>query len=245
MTAIANKPTGLMKHLLPFDANKDGIVTRRESADFIKDLGMTRLSAEVAATVINGAFAKPTTGKFLPFNVAIDNIAKAKHPGDSKVYDATGEIDPAKFSALWSTYDPDNKGYLTKPELLAMVKANNKTEEGGARIQGTVASGLEFVLLLELNSDVNVKGEQVLTKAALHAFYDGTLFGDIASNRRALLDAAQSGQAPARSSNASVAAIAFAQQLAVPLDQSASDRALMRTKHIAPVISAAVMNLFG
>jgi hypothetical protein len=254
MTAIARPttttttpgPTGLMKHLIPFDANHDGIVTRKEAADFIHDLGLGWVSSELAATIINGAFAKPTTGKAFPLNVAIANIAAAKHPGDSKVYDAQGNVDPQKFDALWSNYDPSGKGYLTKDELLGMIKKNSATSAPADQKKGMIASGLEFILLLNLTSEVNTKGELVLTKATLHSFYDGTLFGQIAADRRALLDAVATGKdAPQLSRNSSIAALGMAAHLSVPLDEAASNKALMATKHIGPVIWAAVANAFS
>lgn len=222
-------------------SEKPGVVTVAGTYRGARDLGMDLFSSGLIAVAIPAGLAKSTTGKLWPLEVSVSNIAGGKHSGDSGVYDAKGHYVQAKFDQLWARHDPTGKGYLTASEIDHMIQANSPAKDAGRP-----ASTLEFQLLMVMASEINTKGEHVLTRATLSKFYQEG-FGFIADRRAAALEGQLDDElrrlTVARGAlNGASASISGANQLRVPLDGPRTQSELARRKSVLPTLAAAIRN---
>jgi peroxygenase len=174
--------TALQHHVTFFDGNKDGVISVAETDAAMRALGLAPKTSTPTAVVINFGLAKDTTGSLLGLKVSVPNIHQGKHAGDTDIYDEKGNFVPRKLDELWAKFDKDKDGQLTRAELDNMINVNAKD----AGVKGKIAARGEFFLLLDLAGQPNAKGEKVITKERLQAFYDGTLFPQIAAERAAM-----------------------------------------------------------
>lgn len=175
-------PTALQKHVLFFDADGNGLVTRFETVLGLRRLGMSNVKASAAAIVIHVALGPATTGRWGSLDVSVANIKLGKHGSDTGAYDAEGRFVPEAFERMFASFDANRSGSLSEAELLAMTAANSKLRPGGE-----AASKAEFQLLLLLAADATEAAEggtvPALSRARLADFYDGSLFYKLAKRR--------------------------------------------------------------
>lgn len=176
------KMTTLQRHVAFFDGNGDGKITVGESREGLMKLGMSKATATLGALFINLGLASKTEGQKSTV-VDVKQIAKAKHDSDSGIIDAGGNFVPAAFDKMFQQFDANRSGTLDATELDTMRKAHAQTKVG------QVASKAEFGLLLQLAADgkETVNGKEVgsISRARMQAFYDGTLFPQLAAERAA------------------------------------------------------------
>lgn len=174
-------PNALQKHLSYFDTNGDGKVSFGETYAGVRKLGLSPAASFAFAVITNGAFGPRTEGK-LSFDVDIKNIRFAKHPADSGVLDASGNLVPAKLDRMFS-FDPSHSGKMSMVDFERMMSAD------GNDVFGRVASFTEFYFLMKLCSDTtkveNGKTVPAISRQRVEDFYSGTLFFKIAAERQA------------------------------------------------------------
>ena len=174
--------TSLQKHLSFFDQNRDGNLTREETAQGLRKLGMSPVRSEVMGSAINAGIGLKSSDHWYDFTtVNLSKIHASKHGSDTGVYDAQGQFVQASYDELWSRFDQGQKGALNQSDIQAM-HASLSTDK-----VGDVASKAEFDLLMELAGQnqtmADGSSQRVLTKDAMQQFYDGTLFYQLAGER--------------------------------------------------------------
>jgi peroxygenase len=165
--------TALQKHVSFFDYDGDGYVTVLEDYRGLRALGIDPVSASAFATAINAALGTSTVG-YPSLTISIHGIANAVHGSDSGIYDSQGDFVPAAFDALFDDWDRNGSDGLDPVELAA--RAIDDADLGD--VFGVTASAAEFGLLYAVAAE---DGE--LTRDRMRAFYDGTLFYDLAEER--------------------------------------------------------------
>ena len=140
--------------------------------------------------VING-FLGYMTQKRPCFVVRIDRIAEGKHPYDSGTFDDTGAIDPAAFEELFA----DEVDSVTEQEMNALISARGNRKPELGRIGGVLGRwfsgkevGVFFCVAADTTKTVGGRSVPAVTKRTMRAFYDGTLFYNLA-RRRLLVEA--------------------------------------------------------
>src|SRR6478609_4879455 len=92
--------SALQKHAAFFDADSDGILTRDGTEARLQTLGISSFWSGVLARVIHG-FLSRIAGDPQAGTIVIARITEGKHPFDTGVYDANGNVDRAAFDALF------------------------------------------------------------------------------------------------------------------------------------------------
>ena len=165
--------TPLQKHVSFFDFNGDGYVTVLEDYRGLRALGIDPVSATAFASAINAALGTSTVG-YPSLTISIFGIANAVHGSDTGIYDSQGRFVPEAFERLFDDWDRNGSGGLDPGELAA--RAIDDADLGD--LFGITASVAEFGLLYAVAAE---DGE--LTRGRMRAFYDGTLFYDLAEER--------------------------------------------------------------
>ncbi len=172
--------TPLQKHVEFFDFDGDARITPDETRMGLNALGMGGAQNLLTRTLINGTFGPPTTGSRA---VGIKDIHKAKHAGDTGVFDKKGNFVQEKFDRIWRDFDTDKDGKLTEAEISRMTDANSSP-----RTFGRIATKGEFALLMNIaGQDDPVLKKRVVTRERLAALYDGSLFDKILAERTGFL----------------------------------------------------------
>ncbi len=183
-TAAPAGPTALEKHAAFFDPLGTHRITCAQTYDGMKRLGVPVLLRILLTPVINGFLGLLTGGP--PFVIEVDRIEKGKHPFDSGTFDDSGDFDPGAFAVLF----PPGEEAITAAEMDQVI-----TDRGDRRPQmgkvagflGHLFSKAEVAVLFRVASDTTktVNGKQVpaISRDAMKAFYDGTLFQRIADRR--------------------------------------------------------------
>ena len=171
--------TALQKHLSFFDQNHDGNLTRTETAQGLRKLGLSPVRAEVTGSLINAGIGVKSSDHWYDFTtVNLSKIHSSKHGSDTGIYDTQGQFVQSKYDELWSRFDQGNKGALSQSDIQAM-HASLSTDK-----VGDVASKAEFDLLMELAGQnrtmADGSSQRVLTKERMQQFYDGSLFYQLA-----------------------------------------------------------------
>lgn len=168
--------TALQKHIDFFDRDGDGDIRVVETYQGCRALGMGRLLSAGAAVAINAALGVKSGSPWHSFlTIRTDGIHHGKHEGDTGVYDADGNFVQSRFDAMFDLHDADKNDALDKPEIESMMAANGNGK-------ASTGSKLEFGLLLKLAGEETPDG-RVLTRSRLQAFYDGSLFYQLAGEK--------------------------------------------------------------
>ncbi|XP_070021808.1 probable peroxygenase 5 isoform X1 [Nicotiana sylvestris] len=163
--------TPLEKHVMFFDINKDGIIYPWETYLGFRKLGRNIFRSLLAAVLIHLVLSHKTRpGKWpsLLFPILIKNIKYGKHGSDSDAYDAEGRFVPEKFEEIFKKYAHKNANSLTADEVNELLKKNREPKYYFGWLNATT----DWRLLYDLAKNKN--GE--LTKEAVRAVYDGSLF---------------------------------------------------------------------
>jgi peroxygenase len=165
--------TALQRHVSFFDYDGDGYITVTEDYRGLRALGIDPLSAAAFALAINGALGTPTMG-YPSLTISLYEIDDGIHGSDTGIYDSDGEVVEENFQRLFDEWDLDGSGGLDPAELAARTIDDADLFD----LFGITASAAELGLLYAVAAE---DGE--LTRARMRAFYDGTLFYDLAEER--------------------------------------------------------------
>ncbi|KAJ3694851.1 hypothetical protein LUZ60_000228 [Juncus effusus] len=167
--------TPLQKHVAFFDRNKDGLIYPWETYQGFRAIGAGVALSTTASAFING-FLGPKTlpaGKWpSPLcPIYVENIKKAKHGGDSGVYDSEGRFVSEKFEAIFQNHAKTRPDALTSKELDDLLQANKDPKDS----KGSFAGQTEWKVLYSLCKDK----DGFLHKDTVRGVYDGTLFSQM------------------------------------------------------------------
>lgn len=184
--AAAPVPPGgrgaLRMHVDFFDKDADGIIAWSETVRGLSELGVGWVKARVVALAIHAGLGPKTSGRWT-LDIDASRIAKGIHGSDTGVFDSNGDYAESAFRRILEEFDADRSGNLNEREIAAMVDANSLLRPGA-----WAAARLEWRLLLDVAADAAdwAAGEPVraLSAARLRALYDGSLFHEIAAQRR-------------------------------------------------------------
>lgn len=170
--------TVMQQHVAFFDRDNDGIIFPNDTFVGFRRLGYNLIISTLAVPIIHGTFAWWSQDYWLPnplFPIYMKNIHRCKHGSDSESYDTEGRYVPQKFEELWSKYDKDNKGALTKGELWEMIRGQRNIMDPTGWIAGFLEWYVSYLL---------VAGEdKMLKKEDARGILDGTIFYKIAKER--------------------------------------------------------------
>ena len=167
--------TPLQQHVAFFDRNGDGIITPFETYQGCRAIGCNRAVAAAAALFINGTMAWPSSRRLRPtFNIRIQNIERAMHGSDTRLYDEKGHFNAAEFDTMFDRYDRDGDGFWSWSEFVQRTRAQRSVMD----LFGQTATTLEFGVLYYL---VGQGGK--ISREDLRRVYDGSLFTRLAARR--------------------------------------------------------------
>jgi len=176
--------TTLQRHVSFFDDNGDRTVDVAECTRGLKALGLPFGVAEIAALAIVAPLSIQTRGTFQGLSIDIENIQKGKHDSDTGILDKRGRFNARRFEKVfgaYSTVDRNGDKAFTASELTKMIVANRET------LLGSLVSMVEWQTLLLLAADTKAveggKSVPALSVGRVKAFYDGTLFYQLAKAR--------------------------------------------------------------
>lgn len=187
-TSTETKPSMLAQHIAFFETlNKDGSgtgsVSMKGTREGLKALGISGLSIPFGGFALTAPFSIRQNKSLFADNVHMDRIQEGVRAdgSDTGVFNkADGSLNLDNFKKFWTRVAGD-KGYITDKDVSKLV---NKAPAGQEKGLGPVAA-LEWNLLMELAGQITTKGERVLTLDHITAFYDGSLFKDLAAAREA------------------------------------------------------------
>lgn len=162
--------TPLQRHVSFFDDNSDGYVTVFEDYRGLRRLGLDPASASTFAFAINAALGTPTMG-YPSLTISIADIDQGIHGSDTGIYDSDGNFVEENFDRLFDAWDRDGSDGLDPAELVARTIDDADLWD----LFGITASAAEFGLLFYVAAE---DGE--LSRDRMRAFYDGTLFYELA-----------------------------------------------------------------
>ena len=156
-------------------------------------LGLPWLVAAPLTLLINGFLGYLTRQK-ASLSISVPDIARGKHPYESGVFGAGGQLDEAAFAELFTAPNARQpRDRLTYRELRAfVVKRGDPKRPFGiiGSLLARVFSAAEVFTLFCLASDCQkLLGDQVLpamSRKNLRRFYEGRLFPLLARRRRIL-----------------------------------------------------------
>jgi peroxygenase len=176
--------TALQRHASYFDRGGDGLVTPGDTYDGLRRLGLGRMMSCILAGIIN-AFLGPITRGHASLTISVARIGSGVHPFDTGVFDKRGELDRARFDALFDT----GTDRLTRAELRRTIVARGRAAHAG--LKGWLAnhfSAAEARLLFCLASDATktIDGQKLpaITRRRLLHFYEGRLLPALARRQR-------------------------------------------------------------
>ncbi|MFT4622528.1 MAG: hypothetical protein ACI8PZ_001184 [Myxococcota bacterium] len=150
----------LNTHVVFFDVNGDGIITRAEIRQALVELGFSSLLSSVLAPLLSLA---------LPSDVA--EVVEVRHD-DTGALDETGGFDADAFDDWWKRTDTDGSGGLTRWELLV----------GSHRLAGDPSSFVASVAELQLVYHLLAE-DGSLSRPAIEGFLNGDLFRELIAAR--------------------------------------------------------------
>ena len=176
--------TTLQLHASFFDDNGDRGIDVAECTRGLKALGLPFGVAEAVALAIVAPLSLQTRGSLLALNIDVEKIQKGKHDSDTGILDKRGRFNATRFEKAFgarSSVDRNGDKAFSATEITRMVSANRET------LLGFLVSLAEWQLLLILAADTEaVEGDKsvpALSVARIKAFYDGTLFYELAKAR--------------------------------------------------------------
>jgi hypothetical protein len=152
--------SALTTHIVFFDVDRDGRITREEIHQALQELGFSRIASAILAPVL--ALALPSQVK---------DLKEFRH-ADSGSFDRDGRFDEGVFVAWWNETDLDGSGDLSRWELLlgSVRLADDATS--------LIASVAEFQLLHLLLAE-----DGALSRKPVEQFLNGELFLKIMRQR--------------------------------------------------------------
>jgi peroxygenase len=176
--------TTLQRHVSFFDENGDRVVGVTECTRGLKALGLPVGVAEAVALAIVVPLSIQTRGSLLAMTIDVENIHKGKHDSDTGILDKRGRFKAKRFEKVFgvhATADRNGDKAITATEIGRMVSINRRT------LLGSAVSLAEWQLLLLVAADTEAieadKPVPALSIARIKAFYDGTLFYELAKER--------------------------------------------------------------
>ena len=176
--------TTLQLHASFFDDNGDRGIDVAECTRGLKALGLPFGVAEAVALAIVAPLSLQTRGSLLALNIDVEKIQKGKHDSDTGTLDKRGRFNATRFEKAFgarSSVDRNGDKAFSATEITRMVSTNRET------LLGFLVSLAEWQLLLILAADTEaVEGDKsvpALSVARIKAFYDGTLFYELAKAR--------------------------------------------------------------
>lgn len=153
------------------DGSKTGVVQTGGTRDGLRALGLSGISVPFGGVALTAPFSIRMNKSLTANKVHMDRIGDMVRADgtDTGVYKKDGSLDVAAFKTFWQSA-AGKKGYITDADVTQLVARKP-------------VSALEFCLLMELAGQINTKGERVLTLDTMVAFYDGSLFADLAKAR--------------------------------------------------------------
>ncbi|GAA5962312.1 hypothetical protein JCM8115_004292 [Rhodotorula mucilaginosa] len=169
----------LQQHCAWWDPDGDGIIWPWDVFFGFHQLGYALPWCILAVCIISPSFSWFTSESWIPhplFPVNIKNIHRAKHGSDTATYDTEGRFVPARFEAIFSKFDHNNKGGVTFFEALQMIHRNRNILD----FPGWVGEFFEWfaTYLLIWPAD------GILRKEDIRVVYDGSVFPIIAARER-------------------------------------------------------------
>lgn len=151
--------TELDTHIVFFDRNRDGTITREEIHRALVELGFRDITARILTPILG----------LLPAEV--EALRRLRHD-DSGSFSADGAFDEEAFLRWWQDTDRDDSGDVSRWELLL---GSVKLADDPA---SAVASIAEFQLVHGLLAE-----DGRLTRDSVQSFLDGELFRRIIAAR--------------------------------------------------------------
>eukprot|EP00898_Chlorokybus_atmophyticus_P005415 jgi/Chlat1/5875/Chrsp4S06387 len=176
----ASKLTVLQQHVAYFDLDGDGVIFPYDTYVGFRKIGFNVFLSCLSVLIIHGSFSWVTQDTWLPspaFTILVKNIHHAKHGSDSEVYDTEGRFVPYKFEDIFSKYDRQNKGALTFPEIMAMVKGNRNVADFFGWFGAIFEWGTTYLLCKDERG--------LVSKERIRGVYDGSLFTQMELARKA------------------------------------------------------------
>jgi len=148
-----------------------GVVQAKGTREGLRALGLAGISVPVGGVALTAPFSIRQNKSLFANKVAIDRIKEGVRADgtDAGVFQKDGTVDPAAFKKFWAN-TAGAKGYISEKDIAPLT-------------HGKPVSALEFGLLMDLAAKVTTTGERVLTLDTMLAFYDGSLFADLAKAR--------------------------------------------------------------
>lgn len=178
---LNSQDPALVRHVLFFDVDGDREISFNECRKRLQELGLGGVSSAGIALVFNGFFG-PKTNEGFAFTIRADEITKGLHRSDTGIFDKNGHMIQSRFDAVFARSDQNKDGALDDREIALMIE-RHKEETTGNRI-----SKAEFEFLMRVGQDrtVNFQGRSLraLSRERLQSFYDGTLFYQLAAERK-------------------------------------------------------------
>jgi hypothetical protein len=186
---MATRVSALEGHAKFFDPDGTGCITMGQTYAGMRKLGVVWVVRAALTPIINGFLGFLTQGH-PSFVIRIDRIAQGKHPYDTGTFDNAGERDDSAFAALFAGGEP-----LTEKEMCAIVTARGNRKPAMGRVAAVLGHwfsareiGVFFCVAADTTKSVNGRTVPAVSKKTLTAFYDGTLFHELA-RRRILVEA--------------------------------------------------------
>jgi hypothetical protein len=151
----------------------------------MKRLGVHLVLRILLTPVINGFLGYLTEGR-PSLVIRTDRIAQGKHPYDSGSFGDDGNFDRTAFEALFA----NGATAITAEEMDAVISARGNRKPDMGKIAGALGHwfsrrevGVLFCVAADTTKNVGGRRVAAMSKAMLRAFYDGTLFFDLARRR--------------------------------------------------------------
>lgn len=168
--------TPLQRHAAFFDRNGDGYITLSETYEGCRALGYGRLLSSFLAVSINAGLGWKTTRFPYPtLRIRLDRIHRGKHGSDTNAYNYQGQFDAQEFERIFKLYDRDGDDAFDFREMWNRARGQRDIYD----VVGQVVSLFEFALTYAIAGE-----DGKLSKEALRAIYDGSLFYEVEAKRR-------------------------------------------------------------
>jgi hypothetical protein len=152
--------SALDAHIVFFDVDGDGSLTRPEIHRALRELGFSHLAAVVLAPLLSAALPK-----------SVDALSGVRHD-DSGTFTSDGKFDEDAFEAWWHATDSNASKTVTRWELLC--SSLRITDDASS----LVASIGEFQLVYSLLAE-----NGGLSRKAIEDFLNGDLFRRLMAQR--------------------------------------------------------------
>ncbi len=183
-TSAPEKPlSSLAQHIAFFETQGTGNVQQKGTREGLKALGIGGISVGFGGFALTAPFSIRQNKSLFADAVHMDRIQEGVRADgtDTGVYNkADGSLNLDNLKKFITSAAGD-KGFITDKDIGKFI---NKQPAGQPKGLGPVAA-LEWNLLMELAGQITTKGERVLTVDHVVAFYDGSLFKDLAAAREA------------------------------------------------------------